>query len=185
MDITEIILTQCKQGIPDAQRQLYSTILPYLRAIAGRYLKDESYSKDVLQESFVKIFRSLDNYDSKKGLFKTWAARILINTCLNYNSRVIGEPTEEIGEQTNELSVNYSDYSEFSDEHLLVILKQMPNKYYNVFNLAIIEGFSHQEIADMLQISAMSSRKQLSRGRKWLQNFFRNEPQFKSYLKAL
>lgn len=185
MHLSEKLIILCKAGKPVAQRQLYNLLLPYLRAIAVRYLRDPSYSKDVLQESFVKIFNKLHQHDLQRGTVKMWAARIMINTCLNYNVRVIGDPMEEINDQVKKVSVNYSDYADFTDEHLLVILKQMPEKYYNVFNLAIIEGFTHQEIADILEITAMNSRKLLSRGRKWLQNFFRNEPRYQSYLKAL
>ncbi|MEM9929603.1 MAG: RNA polymerase sigma factor, partial [Bacteroidota bacterium] len=81
------------RGDRSAQKALYQTLLPYLRAVAIRYLKDESYQKDALQESFVKLFRSLGRYDPAKAPLKAWAARIVINTCLNFNQRIIEQRT--------------------------------------------------------------------------------------------
>lgn len=185
MEINKALIKNCLAQKPIAQRELYDLLVPYLRAIANRYLRNESYSLDALQESFIKIFRSLEKYDSEKSPFKLWAARIVINTCINYNKRIIGQPTDEFKPELQDISINFTDFSIFTDEHLLAILKQMPDKYYEVFNLSIIDGYSHAEIAEILKISEVNSRKQLSRARKWLLDVFKDKSGFRSYLKAL
>ncbi|MFK7806412.1 MAG: RNA polymerase sigma factor [Saprospiraceae bacterium] len=168
MSAEQSIIQSCIKQKRDAQQQLYRLLLPYLRAVATRYLRDNSYVKDVLQESFVKVFRSIEKYDSNKAPLKNWAARIVINTCLNYNERVIGLPAEE-------LDVEIHDHAEFpeisaltTDDELLALLKQMPAGYFEVFNLYVIDGYSHKEIGVMLQMTEASSRKKLSRAKNWL-----------------
>ena len=176
MDINNDIIQSCIKQERAAQNKVYKILLPYLRAVAYRYLKDTSYVKDVLQESFIKIFRSIDKYDMQKASLKQWATRIVINTSLNYNDRVIGFPKEELKIlNTGILSIPKA-IQNLSNEHLLYILKQMPDNYFKVFNLHIIDGYSHQEISELLQINQELSRKRLSRARIWLKKTFHKNP---------
>jgi len=182
--ISEDLILSCTLQDPAAQRKLYDLLLPYLRAVANRYLRDDSYAMDVLQESFIKIFKNMTQYDAAKSPFKNWAAKIVINSCLNYNKRVIGQPTEEINITTENISNHSLSIESFSDEHLLLILKKVPQRYYDVFNLAIIDGYSHPEIAEILGIKEASSRKQLSRARAYLKNIFTKEFDIQAYLRT-
>lgn len=177
MQIAEALIHSCKKNDAKAQKRLYMLLLPYLRAIVNRYLRDTSYEKDALQESFVKIFKTINSFDQKKGEMKSWAARITINTCLNLNKRLIGQPTEEL--KSVEFIQETGSYIQVVDEEgiLLKFLKVMPPDYSAVFNLFIIDGYDHQEIAEILSIEPALSRKRLSRARDWMR---RNGPNYNS-----
>ncbi len=172
MQINKSLIQSCISQNREAQKQLYRLLLPYLRAIASRYLRDTSYIKDVLQESYIKIFKSIDKYDFNKAPFQQWAAKITINSCINYNKRVIGTPNEKLVVEKHETGMMPTVIQNWSDENLLLVLKQMPAGYFEVFNLFIIDGYTHEEIAKILGISEALSRKRLSRARKWLKKNF-------------
>ena len=167
MEINGKLIKACKSQDRMAQKQLYMLLLPYLRAVANRYLRDTSYTKDVLQESFVKIFKSLKNYDPQKAPIKNWAAKIVVNTSINYNERVIGFANVEFDSAQHDVVYTPIINGELTDEHLLIILKQLPKGYFEVFNLFVIDGYKHEEIAQILGISDSLSRKRLSRAKEW------------------
>ena len=169
MKISQQLIKSCQAKNRAAQKELYLALLPYLRAVLSRYLRDDSFGKDVLQESFVKIFRSIEKYDPSKAPMKAWSARIVINTCLNYNERVIGLPTEEFITETHDTeSSEEIELDKITDERMLNVLKEMPTGYFEVFNLFVIDEYSHKEIAKILNIAEAVSRKKLSRAKNWL-----------------
>ena len=106
-----------------------------------RYLRDTSYVEDVLQESFVKIFNQLVKYDPTKASLKSWTAKITINSALNYNRRVIGQPKEEIKIESHQTPIQ-TTYAMRPAKELLALLKAMPESYFEIFNLYIIDGLS-------------------------------------------
>lgn len=170
MQIENKLIQSCANQNRVAQKELYLLLLPYLRAVANRYLKDTSYSKDVLQESFVKLFNSIKNYDPNKAPLKNWAARIVINTSINYNDRVAQGNTEELVIEIHETPT--TEPADFSDSELMNLLKQMPSGYFEVFNLSVIDGYSHKEISLVVGITEALSRKKLSRAKSWMQNAY-------------
>ena len=172
MQIDDHLIKSCIGQDRIAQKQLYELLLPYLRAVANRYLRDTSYIKDVLQTSFVKVFQNLEKYDPDKAPLNKWAAKIVVNSCFNYNDRVIGIPKEEFNVDQHELVDKPEIIQDLSDEYLLFILKQMPKGYFEVFNLFVIDGYKHDEIAKMLKITEVLSRKRLSRAKAWLKKTF-------------
>ncbi|MEM1319162.1 MAG: sigma-70 family RNA polymerase sigma factor [Bacteroidota bacterium] len=180
MHISDELIQSCKLQNRRAQKQLYELLLPYLRAIASRYLRDTSYVKDALQESFVKVFKHLDQYDPQKAALHKWAAKIVVNACLNYNKRIIGTANEELDPTKHEIICFPQVMKDLSDEHVLFILKQMPLGYFEVFNLFVIDGYHHDEIAELLQITEGLSRQRLSRARAWLKKTFRDKADFKT-----
>ena len=175
MQIDINLIKSCISKNRKAQKQLYLLLLPYLRAVANRYLRDTSYVKDVLQESFVKVFENIDKYDIQKAPFKQWAAKITINNCLNYNKRVIGIPKDELIVEQHDTFILPSIIKNLSRENLLFVLKQMPEGYFEVFNLYVIDGYAHDEIAQILNINEALSRKKLSRARVWLKKTFQGK----------
>lgn len=184
MQISKQLISLCIANDRKAQHRLYEQLLPYLRAVANRYLKDTSYAKDVLQESFVKIFKNIEQYNHQKAGFHLWSVRIVINTTINYNNRVIKFSVPTTVDTFANLTTTPKAIQNLSNEDLLTILKQMPNGYFEVFNLFIIDGYKHEEIAEILNISPASSRKKLSRAKKWLQDTFKNDS-FKNGLNPL
>ena len=185
MYIKEDLINSCKSKNRVAQKQLYKLLLPYLRAVAQRYLRDTSYVKDVLQESFIKIFKNIDRYDFNKAPINKWAAKIVVNDCFNYNERVIGNSKEEFDNTQHEIICFPQVIKDLTDEHLLYILKQMPKGYFEVFNLFAIDGYNHEEISKMLRITVATSRKRLSRSRAWLKKTFRDDSKLESHLISL
>ena len=177
MHLNEVdLIKSCVAQERKAQKQLYELLLPYLRAVANRYLRDTSYMKDALQESFIKIFKNIGKYDSSKAPLNKWSAKIVVNCCLNYNERKIGIPNEEFEADQHVIAIPPSILQNFSDEHLLYILKQMPTGYFEVFNLFAIDKYRHDEIACMLGINEALSRKRLSRARNWLKKTLHEKP---------
>lgn len=171
MNIIKDIITKSISGDRQSQKQLYLKLLPYLRAVVRRYLYDSSFEKDALQETFIKIFKALASYDPKLAPFKKWTARICINVTLNYNSRLAKHnqyDLDENGELKNTPLALPSVIDKMSNDQLINMLKLMPSDFYAVFNLYIIEGFKHQEIAELLGITQSLSRKRLSRAREWV-----------------
>ncbi len=175
MQISDDLIKSCAAQNRKAQKQLYELLLPYLRAVANRYLRDTSFVKDALQESFIKIFRNIDSYNFDKAPIKQWAARITINSCFNYNKRVIGSPKEEFVIEKHQIPAEPVTIQKLTDENLLLVLKKMPNGYFEIFNLSVIDGYTHTEIAAMLNISETLSRKRLSRAKNWLKNFYQEK----------
>ena len=95
MKINSELIQLCIAGNRPAQKQLYTVLLPYLNVISQRYLDEDSQRKDVLQEAFINIFKNLNQFDSSKAGFKTWAAKITINCCLKNNRKYKNNKTDE------------------------------------------------------------------------------------------
>lgn len=149
--------------------------MPYLRAVCSRYLSDASYVKDVLQEGYINIFNNIEKYDPSRSPFKNWAARICVNICLNYNKRILQAHQDITQETENQIIIPLAiDEIPESEEKLIEILKQMPQNYFEVFNMYIIEGYTHDEISTYLEISESLSRKRLSRARTWVKKRFKD-----------
>lgn len=170
MHIKTELIQDCIAQSRVAQKQLYSILLPYLNSICMRYLQNDSERKDVLQETFINIFKSLNQYDCGRATFKTWATKICINNCLHNNKKRQKNQTLELVFESTEPSVNPEILNQLSNEDLLVFLKKMPAAYLDVFNLYIVDGFDHKAIGAMLKIDASLSRQRLTRARNWIKN---------------
>lgn len=170
MDISVSLIKQCKLKDRRAQKELYLQLLPYLKAVCKRYIIKQVDLNDALQESLVLIFKKIDQYDATKGAFHSWAIRIAINATFNYNKRVSINNEDEFQLNYHDVGEEPLVYKNMSDEELLRLMKKMPQSYFDVFNLFVIDCFDHEEIAKLLNISVALSRKRLSRGRYWLKN---------------
>ncbi len=168
--IDRSIIDACIRKERNGQKALYSILLPMLKPIVSRYLRNNQYILDVLQESFVQIFRNIDKFEPSKGNISSWASKIVINTSLNYNCRIIGINTYEL-ENANVIAQETKAIEKsMCIKDLKEVLQAMPKSYYHVFNLYIIDGYDHEEIAQILDISTDLSRKKLSRARNWIKN---------------
>jgi len=138
-------------------------------AVCTRYTRHRMEAEDVLQDAFIKIFRNLEKFEGK-GSFEGWMRRIVVNTALkNYNKSSFKK--ERIGlEDYQEASMDPDVISSLYKEELLKVIEELPNGYRVVFNLYVIEGFSHREIAQELKIQESTSRSQLVKARKMLQS---------------
>ena len=152
-----------------AQRLLYESLAGKMLAVCKRYVGDRETAKDVMHDAFIKLFEKLGSY-SGIGSFEGWARRIFVNMALTHlrKSNVLrfSEPIDGVA---SVFSLSGSECDTFSAEELLASISSMPPGFRTVFNLFAIEGYSHDEIAQLLHISENTSRSQYVRARKWLQ----------------
>lgn len=174
--IDQRLIANCIANQRAAQRRLYELTVPYFTVIARRYLRNPEDLKDTLQDSYLNIFHKLEQFDPARAGFKTWATRVLINNCLKRNTSGQKNATEELIVERNQKSTSPGVIEKLSTDELIVWLKRMPEAYYAVFSLNVIDGFSHPEIAGMLNIDAALSRKRLSRARAWLKQEMVRDP---------
>lgn len=164
------LIDKCIANDRAAQKDLYENLLPYLASVSRRYLVNTSDLDDALQNSFVNIFRHIDQYDSDKGSFKTWAVKITINSSLKLNEKMYKLKTTEFENGAGHESIEPVIYDDMNNDEMIEFLQGMPNSWFQVFNLFVVEGFSHKEIGELLSIDESLSRQRLSRARKWLKD---------------
>lgn len=169
----EEIIDGCLKGRRQAQNALYESYSPKMYAVCLRYCKSPDQAADVLQEGFIKVFQSLDRFKRKCPL-EFWVRRIMINTALKHLRKekkmwmylVDGEAARE----REPAGASYNDgLAGLEWQDLLEVVRNLPAGYRAVFNLHAIEGFSHKEIAEMLEISDNTSKSQYARARAALQ----------------
>ena len=136
--------------------------------ICLRYAADQMEAEDLLQESFVKVFRYLGQYKFE-GSFEGWIRRIVVNTALKHLQKKKLRFDEVKDDKMGE-ALPASAYSHLSEKEILALINQLPEGYKLVFNLNVIEGYSHEEIATLLNINPGTSRSQLVKARKYLQH---------------
>lgn len=163
-----------KAGKPQAQRVLYEKLAGKMMLLCLRYCKNREEAEDVLQEGFVRVFRKIDTFQSK-GSLEGWVRRVITNVAIRQyqkNSRI--HVVVGLEEVEYEMGAAVLD-QEIDQAHLLEMVQRLPDGYRMVFNLYAIEGFSHEEIAQKLDISTGTSKSQLSRARKSLQRMIEIE----------
>lgn len=152
-----------------SQRRIYELLAPKLFAVCLRYARNRVEAQDFLQDSFVKIFSKLAEF-KKEGSFEGWARRIAVNVILDsFRRKKLLEYSLEYqdhGNQFHERGVSAID--KLSHEDLLGIISKLPEGKRVVFNLYVIEGYSHKEIAEMLGINEGTSKSQLGRAKQAL-----------------
>ena len=158
----EQLINDCKKNDVKAQEQLYRQYAPKLFSVCLKYSSNYAEAQDNLQDGFLLIFEKINQF-SFKGSFEGWLKRIMINNILQkYRSeRILSLVDEEIKDEV-EIEI---DEESVSIEFLMKIIQELPERYRLVFNLYAIDGYSHQEIADMLKISVGTSKSNLSRAR--------------------
>ena len=163
------LIEECLKGTQRAFKTIYDNYKGYVYTICTRYGINQIEIKDSMQIIFTEIFMSLKNYNNKKSKFKTWLTKITINQILMLKRKIKIAYEDLEDEKIQLLKDNSSDFIEAKiDEKILYeILSEMPQKYITVFNLFIIDGYSHKEIAALLNIAENTSRVLLHRGRSW------------------
>ncbi|WP_300663694.1 RNA polymerase sigma factor [Fluviicola sp.] len=153
-------------GSPEAFRYVYDILSPKLYYVCLRYLKSEADAQDVLQETFVIAYRKIDSFNGQ-GSFEGWMRRIAVNNCLaklRINKKEFVESIE-----TNQYQIpeeeEHSAEKEETAANLLRALKELPDGYRTIINLAVLEDYSHREISELLHISESTSRSQLARAK--------------------
>jgi len=176
------LIEACVKGDRQAQRNLYDLFSKRMYMVCLRYTKSQQEAEDVLQDSFIKIFRNLKGYRGESRL-DYWIKRIVINTALNsQRKKLYMYPMVDIDEVKNEYDQS-KVFSNFQMEELLRMIRELPTGCQTVFNLFAIEGYSHKEIAEMLEVSEGTSKSQFARARKLLQEKIAEEDKTERYEK--
>ena len=173
------LIKKCKLQDRKAQEELYRKYSGKLFLLCLKYSSDRQQAQDTLQDGFLKIFENLDQF-SGKGSFEGWMTRIMINTAMKkYRSRTVYlSVDEDLIEDTED---NFDvDEEQVELSELIRFIQELPERYRHVFNLYVMEGFSHQEISVMLKISTGTSKSNLARARLKLQESVEAHLQLKS-----
>ncbi len=142
-----------------------------------RYAKNKSEAEDFLQDAFVNIYNSLHQYNPKKGKLISWMARVTVNTCLMHLRKKSMEFANT--DITNGLATqqaqqeNLESMENLSIQELTKIIQSLPDGYRTVFNMHVMDGYTHKEIAEYLGISESTSKSQLFKARKQLQTIIK------------
>lgn len=172
MKLNEII-SRCAKYERPAQNHLYEQYAPLFKSIALRYIKDDAVAEDILVKAFFKIFTSINSF-KKKGSFEGWMKRILINECLMEIRKTKNMAlTVPISDSEVDWQVHTGDHLEYMD--IIALLDELPTGYRTVFNLYVIEGYKHREIAEMLEISINTSKSQLILAKRRLQKLIKKK----------
>ena len=157
------------QGNRRMQEELYRRLSPRMYAVCLRYAGNAEEAEDILQEGFIKVFKKLDSFRSE-GSFEGWVRRIFVNTAIEHfrRKRYLMPVTEK---EENTIEGKYlSVLDDLAARDIMALVKDLSPGYRTVFNLYVVEGYTHKEIADMMGISEGTSKSQLSRAKVILQD---------------
>ncbi len=169
MEELQIIIKNCKAGKREAQAKLFQLFARKMFTVALVYSKDRTAAEDIIQDAFIKIFDKISQY-SGEGSFEGWVRRIVVNTALERYRRE--NKLYSIDDyQPYEEQLSYNDLIDnISANELMEIIGSISPQYKIVFNLYALEGYSHKEISQQLGISEGTSKSNLARARKVLQD---------------
>jgi len=158
----KILIQKCKRNEVKSQSEIYHLFAGKLFALCLKYSKTPQEAEDNLQEAFMTIFKKIHQFKFK-GSFEGWMKRIVINTALQtYRNRNVLNLVEQ--NYPDEVDVEIEE-NDISLDYLLKIIRELPERYRMVFNLYVLDGYSHKEIAELLGIAEGTSKSNLSRAR--------------------
>lgn len=160
--ILQELIEKCKQQDPKAQEALYKKYSGVLFGICLKYSPNRAEAEDNLQDAFITIFGRINQFQGK-GSFEGWIKRITVNTALQkYRKKKVFDISND--QQIEDTQVEVED-KQLPLDYLLKIIQELPDRYRLVFNLYVLDGYSHKEIAEMLGISDGTSKSNLARAR--------------------
>lgn len=165
----QTLLVGCINNDPSAQRELYNRYSPKMLSVCYRFGNSREDAEDMLQEGFIKIFTQIHTFQNK-GAFEGWIRRIIVHTCINF--------LKKNKKFSNSIDLDQADYLEVKEEtmpsvmqarQIIECIRQLPLGYRTVLNLYAMEGYSHKEISQMLDIEESTSRSQYTRAKVMLE----------------
>ncbi len=166
------LIVGCLEGSRRMQEELYRRFSPRMYAVCLRYAGNTEEAEDILQEGFIKVFKKIGSYRGE-GSFEGWMRRIFVNTAIEHfrRKRYLMPVTEK---EENTIEGKYaSALDELGAKDIMLLVQELSPGYRTVFNMYVVEGYTHKEIADMLGISEGTSKSQLSRAKVILQDMVR------------
>ncbi len=165
------LVQSCLRGERSAQKELYERFSPQLLGVCMRYSNSREEGEDILIEGFAKIFSRLGDYRFESPLL-AWMRSIMLNTAISAYRTALKHRLKEqdpCWEEAQAVSAPLQPADHLQEKDLLALIQQMPDSLRMVFNLSVVEGFSHREIGEMLEMTESTSRSYLTRARSWLQ----------------
>ncbi|TDX01040.1 RNA polymerase sigma factor [Dinghuibacter silviterrae] len=162
------VIQGCIEGDVRCQRMLFERYAGKMLMVCLRYASDHMEAEDILQNGFIKVFRHIGQF-KYEGSFEGWVRKVMVNTALKYCQRKRIRFDELQPDMPQVPGIEPYVYSLLGEADLLHLIRQLPEGYRLVFNLHVIEGYSHEEIAGMLNIKDSTSRSQLVKARRMLQ----------------
>jgi len=178
------LLEGCRRGDRKMQQELYNRFAPKMYGVCLRYASNSEEAEDILQEGFIKIFNKIGSYRGE-GSFEGWVRRIFVNTAIeHFRRKKYLQPVTE--KEENTMEGNYlSVLDDLAERDIMGLVQQLSPGYRTVFNMYVVEGYTHKEIGDMLGISEGTSKSQLSRAKVILQDLVKNFLEEKSNTKKI
>lgn len=167
-ELTEAeIVYRCLQNDTAAQNELYRRYAGKMMGVCMRYARNRDVAADIMQDGFVKVFINLKSFKGE-GSFEGWIKRIMINTSLKQYRKDLKFQNDVDIDMAFDVSYENNIVSNISAKELMNHVQELPDGYRTIFNLYVIEGYQHNEIGEMLNISEGTSKSQLSRARNFL-----------------
>lgn len=168
-----IIIQGCKKRNRKSQSDLYRLYYAYGMSVCIRYAKDEDQAILILNDGFLKVFNHIKKYDVERT-FKPWFRRIIVNTAINYLKKEAKEMQKTNLDDARQLAYEESILSSISYKEIMGMVQSLSAMYRAVFNMYVIDGYKHKEIAENLGISVGTSKSNLSKARAKLQKMVLN-----------
>jgi RNA polymerase sigma-70 factor (ECF subfamily) len=166
------LIKACVRNERWAQKVIYEEFYSSMMGVCLRYANNQHDALDILHEGFIKVFNHIGKYKPGTSL-SAWIRRIMVNTAIDYYRKAIRRRTEDIAE-AYQLGTEEADaISQFTEQEILAAIQQLTPAYRAVFNLYVIEGYSHKEIATYLNITESTSRSNLVKARSRLQELIK------------
>lgn len=167
------LIKACSNGDNKAFKKIYEIHSGTMYSICLRYMNNEDEAKDALQEGFIKVFKNISKFKFT-GSFEGWMKRIFVNSSIELiRKRKMHLDVSELN--SNELPLTAKiETGSMDAEKMMTLVQQLPEGYRTVFNMFIVDGYSHKEISDYLEISESTSKTQLFKARKQLQEWLKD-----------
>ncbi len=156
-----------------AQKVIYEEYYGSMMGVCLRYASNEEDALDILQEGFIKVFRNISKYKPGTSLH-SWIRRVMVNTAIDFYRKSIRRRTEDIDSAYQVTSKDVDAISRCTEKEILAAVQQLTPTYRTVFNMYVIEGYSHKEIGEFLNITESTSRSNLVKARNRLKGLLKN-----------
>ncbi|MBN2667038.1 MAG: RNA polymerase sigma factor [Bacteroidales bacterium] len=177
------LIRRCSEGDPRAQELLYKRYFSFAMSVCIRYNRDQYEAMEIVNDSYMKVLGNIGEFDSS-GSFRSWYGRILVNSAIdNYRRNAKHTSYLQISDLEETEEQEPIVYAELSANEILSLFNRLPDNYRVTFNLHEIDGYSHEEIGQMLNISTSTSRSNLARAKKMLRELYKRNfnPEKRSY----
>lgn len=169
------LIKRCVAGERKAQEELYKRYAPQMWGVCLRFTKNRMAAEDILQEGFVKVFYKLKQYNGE-GSFEGWIRRTIVNTAINHHKKDSNINKDlDVDEIKEQNYIHPKIIDQLTINELMEVIREMPERYQLVFNLFVVEGYTHKEIGETLNITENTSKSQLSRARNLFQKLIKEK----------